>query len=123
MAGNASNDVSLLAGHPRAEFVGGRRVSQPSDHTPLKKDQESATVEDENDPEKQRKEMILQKQLDNERLKALKESQQHQFQNTKQAAIEKNTQPFNPVKNNHIRQPGQFNKGTPKAFKEAAKGL
>ncbi|KAJ2083686.1 hypothetical protein H4R24_000644 [Coemansia sp. RSA 988] len=124
MSSNTENTDTLLAGRPRADFVGGRRVSQPSDYTPLRKSQEEPVEgnENENDPEK-RKEMILQKQLDNERLKALKESQLHEIHNNKQAAISKNTQPFDPVKNKKIRQPGQFTKGTPKAFKEAAKGL
>ncbi|PIA15920.1 hypothetical protein COEREDRAFT_87415 [Coemansia reversa NRRL 1564] len=121
MAGNTINDDSLLAGHPRAEFVGGRRVSQPSDHSPLKKDQESTTGEKENDPDKH--DMVLQKQLDNEHFKALKESQQHKFLNNNWAAIHKNTEPFNPVKNGKLRQPSQFTKGVPKDFKEAAKGL
>ncbi|KAJ2131173.1 hypothetical protein GGF48_001679, partial [Coemansia sp. RSA 921] len=102
---------NLLAGHPKAEFAGGRRKSQPQTGV-LRK---STSDDEELDEESESKDVIKQSEQDNKFFHKQIEQRQEQarFQD-KYTNAERNFRALDPVKNNHIRQPGQFTKGVPK---------
>ncbi|KAJ2455856.1 hypothetical protein EV183_000472 [Coemansia sp. RSA 2336] len=113
-----SKPEDVLANHPKAEFAGGRRKSLGQTGVLRKKSEE------EEEEESESKDLIHQGEQDNNILKKQLQQQQEQerYQN-KYANADRKARQFNPVTNNHIRQPGQFSKGVPKEFKALAKEM
>ncbi|KAJ2165688.1 hypothetical protein EV180_003165 [Coemansia sp. RSA 518] len=109
---------NLLAGHPKAEFAGGRRKSQPQTGVLNK------TTSDDEESESDSKDVIKQSEQDNKFFHKQIEQRQEQarFQD-KYTNAERNFRALDPVTNNHIRQPGQFTKGVSKEFKAIAKEM
>ncbi|KAJ2784669.1 hypothetical protein H4R18_000960 [Coemansia javaensis] len=117
MSGLASAET--LTTHPPAMFAGGRRRSQPETGILRSKKEERSDDKEEGES----KDVIRLKQADNEFFKEqLQKQQAHKLMNSRVTNSALNNKP-NPVQNGRIRQPATFPKGTPAAFKAAARDL
>ncbi|KAJ2353226.1 hypothetical protein GGF43_003546, partial [Coemansia sp. RSA 2618] len=101
-------------------IVGGRRKSLGKAGTLNKASKE----EEEDVEESEKRDMIRQSEQDNKFfLEQVKQRQEQAKFQDKYTNAERNFRSMDPVKNNHIRQPGQFTKGVPKEFKAIAKEM
>ncbi|KAJ2848675.1 hypothetical protein IWW36_003154 [Coemansia brasiliensis] len=111
---------NVLANHPKAEFAGGRRKSLGRTDVLRKKSGDDESQ----DEESESRDLIHQGEQDNNILKRqLQQQQEQERYQHKYANADRKARQFNPVTNNHIRQPGQFTKGVPKEFKAIAKEM
>ncbi|KAJ2779767.1 hypothetical protein GGI15_003773 [Coemansia interrupta] len=117
------NNAEPLAGHLPASKVGGRRVSQNSGVPPMSKERESLNKNKNSSSEEGDEDHQMIRQEEMLQFEQAQRQQQHELKNNqKYTNAELNRAP-NPVKNNHIRQPGRFPAGLPKETKMVMKEL